>query len=82
MFEDLFGQPGGQRSVLSAFLFHHRRQLGPSLPDGRLHCPACTNRIIAGLICSVCYQRITRADQKKREIVIRKGRVRHRRCAG
>jgi len=50
--------------------------------DGRVHCPACTNRLVAGLICARCYGRITRADQKQKQTVIEGQRVSHRRCLG
>jgi hypothetical protein len=48
--------------------------------DGRVHCPACTNRLVAGLICARCYGRITRADQKQKQTVVEGQRVSHRRC--
>lgn len=51
-------------------------------PDGRVHCPACTNRLVAGLICARCYGRITRMDQKQKQTVIEATRVSHRRCLG
>jgi hypothetical protein len=50
------------------------------LADGRLHCTACTNRLVAGLICASCYQRITRADMKAKTLVHRGGRVNHEAC--
>ena len=50
--------------------------------DGRVHCPACTNRLVAGLICARCYGRVTRADQKQKQTVIEGQRVSHRRCIG
>jgi len=49
-------------------------------PDGRMHCPSCTNRLVAGLICARCYSRITRTDMKGRDLVIEGGRVSHGRC--
>lgn len=49
-------------------------------PDGRIHCPSCTNRLVAGLICARCYSRITRSDMKGRDLVIEGGRVSHGRC--
>ncbi|MGE0707378.1 MAG: hypothetical protein AB7N76_04490 [Planctomycetota bacterium] len=55
---------------------------GERFPDGRMHCPSCTNRLVAGLICSRCYNRITRADMKGRDLVIQGGRVVHARCPG
>ena len=50
--------------------------------DGRIHCPACTNRLVAGLICARCYSRITRAETKQGQVVVEGQRVSHRRCAG
>ena len=58
-----------------------KRGKAERLADGRLHCAACTNRLVAGLICASCYQPITRADAKAKKIVHRRGRVRHSRCA-
>lgn len=52
------------------------------LPDGRLHCPACTNQLVAGLLCGLCYQRITREDMRGGALVITGAqRVVHGACA-
>lgn len=52
------------------------------LPDGRLHCPACTNQLVAGLLCGLCYQRITREQQRGGALVITGAqRVVHGACA-
>jgi predicted transcriptional regulator len=50
--------------------------------DGRVHCPACANRLVAGLICARCYGRITRADMKAGEAQVEGNRVSHLRCRG
>jgi hypothetical protein len=50
------------------------------LDDGRLHCGECFNRLVAGLICSVCYGRITRSDMKGGKLKVVAKRVRHGHC--
>lgn len=52
------------------------------LEDGRLHCPACFNRLVAGLICGACYQRVTRSDMKGGRLKVVGGRVHHAHCMG
>lgn len=52
------------------------------LDDGRLHCPACLNRLVAGLICGACYQRITRSDMKSGKLKVIQNRVHHGHCLG
>jgi hypothetical protein len=52
------------------------------LDDGRLHCPACFNRLVAGLNCGACYQRITRSDMKSGRLRTIAGRVFHGHCIG
>ncbi|MBL4848307.1 MAG: hypothetical protein JKY65_22540 [Planctomycetes bacterium] len=48
--------------------------------DGRVHCPACANRLVAGLICARCYGRITRSDMKTGQAAVEGNRVSHVRC--
>ncbi len=52
------------------------------LDDGRLHCPGCYNRLVAGLICGACYQRVTRSDMKGGRLKVIAGRVHHAHCMG
>lgn len=52
------------------------------LDDGRLHCPACFNRLVAGLICCACYQRITRSEMKAGKVRMLQGRAGHTYCIG
>jgi hypothetical protein len=39
-------------------------------PDGRLHCAGCVTRLVAGLMCAVCYGAVTRAETKQKQVVI------------
>jgi hypothetical protein len=55
---------------------------GEKLDDGRLHCPACFNRLVAGLICCACYQRITRSEMKGGKVRMLQGRAGHTYCIG
>jgi hypothetical protein len=55
---------------------------GEKLDDGRLHCPACFNRLVAGLICCACYQRITRSEMKNGKVRMLQGRAGHTYCIG